>query len=156
MRQGLSFSLAQTALESGDPLAGGGTFGSLPTPAVTLGVTSLSRPLAQQIFVELLLGQREPNVPQSLRQRVEPCPSLCSLLILLLWICVLQPCHWHLAGMLMPGRNICVNAIMWERAPVRLWQPNHANPTLFPGQKWHWGKKSQLSGVPRSAVCPRP
>lgn len=40
VRQGLSFSLAQTGLESGDSLAGCGTFGSLPTPALTLEVSS--------------------------------------------------------------------------------------------------------------------
>lgn len=68
MRQGLSFSLAQTSLESGGPLAGCGTSGSLPTPTVALGVASPRGPLGQQLFVELLLGQREPNVPQSLGQ----------------------------------------------------------------------------------------
>lgn len=98
VRQGLSFSLAQTVLENGDPLAGCGTFGSLPAPAVTLGMAPPRGPLGQQLYVELLLGQREPNVPQYSGQWGQPCPSLCSLLILPLWICVLQPCRWHLAG----------------------------------------------------------
>lgn len=149
VRQGLSFSLAQTGLESGGPLAGCGTSGSLPTPTAALGVASPRGPLGQQLFVELLLGQREPNVPQSLGQRGEPRPSLCSLLILLLWICVLQPCRWRLAGVLMPGRNICVNAIMWEWAPVHLWQPNHTKPALFLGQKWQRGKNLES----HAALC---
>lgn len=91
VRQGLGFSLVQTGLESGDPLAACGTFGSLPTPAVMLGVASLRAPLGQQLFVELLLGQREPNVPQYLGQQGQPCPSFCSLLILLLWILCFNP-----------------------------------------------------------------
>lgn len=108
-RQGLGFSIGQA------DLASGWAFDQLwhiwlpPGPSHCNGGGISKGVLGQQPFVELHLGQREPNAPWSSGQHVEPCPSLCSSLIPLFWICVLQPCDWHLAGLLMPWRNICIN-----------------------------------------------